>query len=400
MPVELLRDTQMERLRATLRNAADNVPFYRRRLDEAGVAPDDVTCHDDACAPAVHHQGRPARPLPVRHVRRAPRAHRARARLVGHDRQSDHRGLHGRRHRPVGRPHRPHAGRRRHAARRHAAERLRLRPVHRRPRPALRLRASRRHHPADLAAATPTASSSSCATSASRRCRARPRMPSIWPKRPATAACGRPTCPSGSAFTAPSPGPTRCAARSKTGLGVDALDIYGLSEMGGPGVAFECRCKGGMHVNEDHYLVEIVDPEYARAGARGHGRRARLHHPEPGGPAADPLPHARPLQPRRRALRVRPHLRPHEQAGRAHRRHADHPRRQRLPEPDRGSPHDDPADRAPLPDPGRPQGPPRHGRGLDRGRRGRLRRDHGLSSRSSSAPCRPASTACSASRCR
>jgi phenylacetate-CoA ligase len=45
------------------------------------------------------------------------------------------------------------------------------------------------------------------------------------------------------------------------GLGIDALDIYGLSEMGGPGVAFECRCKAGMHINEDHYLAEIVDPE-------------------------------------------------------------------------------------------------------------------------------------------
>jgi phenylacetate-CoA ligase len=47
----------------------------------------------------------------------------------------------------------------------------------------------------------------------------------------------------------------------EAGLGIDALDIYGLSEMGGPGVAFECLCKGGMHVNEDHYLAEIVDPE-------------------------------------------------------------------------------------------------------------------------------------------
>jgi phenylacetate-CoA ligase len=44
------------------------------------------------------------------------------------------------------------------------------------------------------------------------------------------------------------------------GLGIDALDVYGLSEMGGPGVAFECRCKAGMHVNEDHYMAEIVDP--------------------------------------------------------------------------------------------------------------------------------------------
>ena len=47
-------------------------------------------------------------------------------------------------------------------------------------------------------------------------------------------------------------------------LGIDALDIYGLSEMGGPGVAFECLCKAGMHVNEDHYLAEIVDPETLR----------------------------------------------------------------------------------------------------------------------------------------
>jgi phenylacetate-CoA ligase len=45
------------------------------------------------------------------------------------------------------------------------------------------------------------------------------------------------------------------------GLGIEALDIYGLSEMGGPGVAFECRCRAGMHINEDHYLAEIVDPE-------------------------------------------------------------------------------------------------------------------------------------------
>jgi phenylacetate-CoA ligase len=50
-------------------------------------------------------------------------------------------------------------------------------------------------------------------------------------------------------------------AQIEEGLGIEALDIYGLSEMGGPGVAFECLCKAGMHVNEDHYLAEIVDPE-------------------------------------------------------------------------------------------------------------------------------------------
>ncbi len=44
-------------------------------------------------------------------------------------------------------------------------------------------------------------------------------------------------------------------------LGVKALDIYGLSEVLGPGVASECECQYGLHVNEDHFLIEIVDPE-------------------------------------------------------------------------------------------------------------------------------------------
>src|SRR3984885_9642599 len=44
-------------------------------------------------------------------------------------------------------------------------------------------------------------------------------------------------------------------------LGLRALDIYGLSEIIGPGVAAECRAAaGGLHVNEDHFLVEAVDP--------------------------------------------------------------------------------------------------------------------------------------------
>ncbi len=43
-------------------------------------------------------------------------------------------------------------------------------------------------------------------------------------------------------------------------LGVDVYNSYGLSEMNGPGVAFECEQKRGMHLWEDHYLLEIVDP--------------------------------------------------------------------------------------------------------------------------------------------
>ncbi len=41
---------------------------------------------------------------------------------------------------------------------------------------------------------------------------------------------------------------------------INAYNIYGLTEIAGPGVAFECPAKDGMHINEDHVLAEIVDP--------------------------------------------------------------------------------------------------------------------------------------------
>ncbi|MCI8336911.1 MAG: phenylacetate--CoA ligase [Peptococcaceae bacterium] len=44
-------------------------------------------------------------------------------------------------------------------------------------------------------------------------------------------------------------------------LGIKAYDIYGLTEISGPGVAFECEAQTGMHINEDHFIAEIIDPE-------------------------------------------------------------------------------------------------------------------------------------------
>ncbi len=44
-------------------------------------------------------------------------------------------------------------------------------------------------------------------------------------------------------------------------LGIKAYDIYGLTESSGPGVAFECCEQTGMHINEDHFIPEIIDPE-------------------------------------------------------------------------------------------------------------------------------------------
>ncbi len=44
-------------------------------------------------------------------------------------------------------------------------------------------------------------------------------------------------------------------------LGIRAHDIYGLTELSGPGVAFECSAQEGMHINEDHFIAEVVDPD-------------------------------------------------------------------------------------------------------------------------------------------
>ena len=44
-------------------------------------------------------------------------------------------------------------------------------------------------------------------------------------------------------------------------LGIKAYDIYGLTETSGPGVAFECSEQTGMHINEDHFYAEVIDPE-------------------------------------------------------------------------------------------------------------------------------------------
>ena len=55
-------------------------------------------------------------------------------------------------------------------------------------------------------------------------------------------------------------------------LGIKAYDIFGLTESTGPGVAFECEEQSGMHINEDHFLAEIIDPETGEVlpeGAKG-----------------------------------------------------------------------------------------------------------------------------------
>ncbi len=52
-------------------------------------------------------------------------------------------------------------------------------------------------------------------------------------------------------------------------LGIKAYDIYGLTEISGPGVSFECEAQTGMHINEDHFYAEIIDPNTGKVLPEG-----------------------------------------------------------------------------------------------------------------------------------
>jgi phenylacetate-CoA ligase len=62
------------------------------------------------------------------------------------------------------------------------------------------------------------------------------------------------------AFVGAEPYTEETRRKIEQALGIDVYNSYGLSEMNGPGVAFECEHKHGLHLWEDHYLLEIIDP--------------------------------------------------------------------------------------------------------------------------------------------
>jgi phenylacetate-CoA ligase len=62
------------------------------------------------------------------------------------------------------------------------------------------------------------------------------------------------------AFVGAEPYTEGTCRKIEQGLGLDVYNSYGLSEMNGPGVAFECEQKHGMHLWEDHFLIEIINP--------------------------------------------------------------------------------------------------------------------------------------------
>jgi len=124
-------------------------------------------------------------------------------------------------------------------------------------------------------------------------------------------------------------------AEIENSLALDAIDVYGLSEIMGPGVACEfVGHKDGPHIWEDHFYPDDHRPGHRRGAARGRTRRTGVHLADQGSDADDPLSHPRPHPP---AARHRMPDAADRQDHRAQRRHADHPRRERVPDPDRGS---------------------------------------------------------------
>jgi phenylacetate-CoA ligase len=74
------------------------------------------------------------------------------------------------------------------------------------------------------------------------------------------------------AFVGAEPHSEETRRKIEDALGLRVFNSYGLSEMNGPGVAFECQEQAGMHLWEDHYIMEIIDPESGEAlppGERG-----------------------------------------------------------------------------------------------------------------------------------
>ena len=118
--------------------------------------------------------------------------------------------------------------------------------------------------------------------------------------------------------------------------GIRAVDIYGLSEVMGPGVSQESgETQDGLHVWEDHFLPEVDRPGHPRGAARRRGGRAGVHLADQAGDAGGALPHPRPDP--AAARHGVPRLPADAEGHRPHRRHDDRARRQRLPQPGRGA---------------------------------------------------------------
>ncbi len=335
MSVEELRGTQLARLHATVRAAYAKVPHYREAFDAKGFHPDDLRSLDDVARMPFTSKAdlRANYPFGMFAVPRdqVVRVHASsgttgRPTVVGYTKRDIDtwadlmaRSIRARRRPP----------------RRHRPRRLRLRTLHRRARRALRRGAARR---------TVVPVSGGMTERQVQLIRDfEPRVIMVTPSYflslldemeregidPAAT-----SLQVGIFGAEPWTESMREEIERRTGM--DAVDIYGLSEVMGPGVAQEAATtKDGLHIWEDHFYPEVIDPVTEEVLPDGEIGELVLHVVDQGGDAGDPLPHPGPHAPA--AGHCRAVDAPDGEDHRSHRRHDDHPRCQRLPDPDRGA---------------------------------------------------------------
>jgi acyl-CoA synthetase (AMP-forming)/AMP-acid ligase II len=121
----------------------------------------------------------------------------------------------------------------------------------------------------------------------------------------------------------------RTRQRINAALGIDAFDIYGLTELCGPGVSVECPEHNGLHIWEDHFIVETIDPETNEVlpdGEEGNGVHAAVENWF----AYFAVQNPRHLSYRNRHVPVQTHPFTNDAGERQVRRHAHYTRRQRV----------------------------------------------------------------------
>lgn len=103
--------------------------------------------------------------------------------------------------------------------------------------------------------------------------------------------CTARICLCGWEFSGPNPWSEQMRQEIQRQLNIKAYDIYGLSEIIGPGVACGRVEQDGMHINEDHFYPEIIDPVTEEVLPEGEIRRARYYYLDQRRPASAALSH-------------------------------------------------------------------------------------------------------------
>jgi phenylacetate-CoA ligase len=268
LPRERLAALQTERLRATVRNAYDNVPLHRARLDAAGVKPDDIRCPGDVAhlpftrkADLRDHYpfGMFARPVGGLARLHASSGTTGKPTVVGYTRRDidTWAGLMARSMACAG-----------------------ARPgdvVHNAYGYGLFTGGLGAHYGAERLGAVVVPMSGGSTE----------RQVALIVDFAARVLCATPSYALAIAEVAEQQGvdlrasalevglfgaePWSAAMRREieTRLGLKAMDVYGLSEIMGPGVACECECQAGLHGWEDHFLFEVIDPDSGRPVPEG-----------------------------------------------------------------------------------------------------------------------------------